>query len=376
MFTDAMDVPTNHDFKVKELRSKVPAEMRPSLKEMVKLASRVNSNSYGLGDPNEASNADVAFGLFPVASFMNHSCHPNSVFTGSSHGVMVVKALRPIKAGDEILVSYIDIFQPTQERRHDLLTTKHFWCLCDRCVAASLPRNAHSPVADDFLQGVLCEKCHSGIYLERPDQSSAVCHECAHHIPLAQFHDMNLFLEQEFDAAFYFMRQGHFGFARSALERFLSLYVPSLPNNKTFTRNSHTPSPTAPKMHLHHHLVLNALIPLLNCCPVFGDLEESIELHRIVLHIMQSSLVWQGMKSATEIVDFQESFGDVIMLQVNELEKEGQEKGLIMDLLKEGREAYSSAYEGRKAISGKQPKTLQVRSKLSNLVGKMLPSKI
>lgn len=79
-------------------------------------------------------------GLFPVANCMNHSCDPN-VISSSSHNDHTVTfvALRPIEAGEELCISYVDDNLDWQERRKHLETYYAFTCKCMRCHVQSNP---------------------------------------------------------------------------------------------------------------------------------------------------------------------------------------------------------------------------------------------
>lgn len=72
-------------------------------------------------------------GVYPVSSFLNHSCLPNTrnVF-GKDHS-MAVYASRRIEAGEEILSCYTGLLWCTAARRCQLYNTKGFWCYCLRC---------------------------------------------------------------------------------------------------------------------------------------------------------------------------------------------------------------------------------------------------
>ena len=72
--------------------------------------------------------------LLSVANCMNHSCDPN-VIASSSHNnhTATFVALRPIEAGEELCISYVDDGLPWEERRNLLQQFYRFECRCMRC---------------------------------------------------------------------------------------------------------------------------------------------------------------------------------------------------------------------------------------------------
>ena len=75
--------------------------------------------------------------LFYIASKMSHSCNPNCCYTSKQiHGELVYFATRPILCGDLLTFSYIEsTYSPTSQRRADLMRSKDFFCLCEKCCA-------------------------------------------------------------------------------------------------------------------------------------------------------------------------------------------------------------------------------------------------
>ncbi|TRY71909.1 hypothetical protein TCAL_00173 [Tigriopus californicus] len=76
-------------------------------------------------------------GLFLLQSLCNHSCVPNAQieFPFNNH-VLMVKAIRPIQAGEEILISYLDDHQLERSRhsRRAILSQNYlFSCSCPKC---------------------------------------------------------------------------------------------------------------------------------------------------------------------------------------------------------------------------------------------------
>lgn len=92
---------------------------------LIAIASfRTNATSMGPGD---------GFGVFALYSRINHSCTPN-VYASYNHslGRHTVHAIRDIKAGEEILTSYVDCAQPIAERS-DTLDDRGVDCYCPSC---------------------------------------------------------------------------------------------------------------------------------------------------------------------------------------------------------------------------------------------------
>ena len=48
---------------------------------------------------------------------------------------MTVRTIGEVKKGEELCLSYVDLYQPRHQRQEELLTTKHFACQCERCAA-------------------------------------------------------------------------------------------------------------------------------------------------------------------------------------------------------------------------------------------------
>ncbi|XP_059612822.1 SET domain-containing protein SmydA-8 [Phlebotomus argentipes] len=72
-------------------------------------------------------------GLYPLACMMNHQCIPNVRYCFDAKHTMRVQATKPIRRGEEIFTSYIQIFWGTYSRRVHLAATKDFMCSCSRC---------------------------------------------------------------------------------------------------------------------------------------------------------------------------------------------------------------------------------------------------
>lgn len=125
-----------------------------SAEELAASAPRLNVNAHGLGahlHTDGSSNSDLAVGLFPMLSMLNHSCRPNCAFVcGGDGGVMATAAVEDIREGEELTVAYIDLYTQRAARRAATLQTKGFECRCRRC------EEPLSQSLDRQLQGALC----------------------------------------------------------------------------------------------------------------------------------------------------------------------------------------------------------------------------
>ena len=95
-------------------------------------AGKISSTSeFGIGVVKE-EDWEISGALWGLGSYVNHSCLANAhkVFIGD---MMLLRAVRPLKTGEEITLSYIS---PLEEKRKDYL--RGVWgidCQCPLCVA-------------------------------------------------------------------------------------------------------------------------------------------------------------------------------------------------------------------------------------------------
>eukprot|EP00276_Gloeochaete_wittrockiana_P015647 CAMPEP_0184341466 /NCGR_PEP_ID=MMETSP1089-20130417/10083_1 /TAXON_ID=38269 ORGANISM="Gloeochaete wittrockiana, Strain SAG46.84" /NCGR_SAMPLE_ID=MMETSP1089 /ASSEMBLY_ACC=CAM_ASM_000445 /LENGTH=159 /DNA_ID=CAMNT_0026669777 /DNA_START=649 /DNA_END=1128 /DNA_ORIENTATION=- len=118
------------------------------------------TNSFGLWRlalKRGESTQCFAHGMYPLASFFNHSCVPNICradrHTADSFGVDIAfQALRNIRSGEELTHAYILTNFPTGKRQFELLFHYHFKCACDRC-------RDDCGGEDEFTRTYVCPKC-------------------------------------------------------------------------------------------------------------------------------------------------------------------------------------------------------------------------
>jgi hypothetical protein len=100
------------------------------------LACIVNVNAYGIIGHGDGAEGALGFGLFPAVGLcVNHACDPNSYYAHNPiTGCMEYRTLRDVRAGEELTVSYVDVFQDTPQRRQSIVKARFFVCGCSRCV--------------------------------------------------------------------------------------------------------------------------------------------------------------------------------------------------------------------------------------------------
>ena len=74
-------------------------------------------------------------GLYPLLACANHDCSPSCVLTFRGRNAHL-RASRPLQAGDELTLAYIDLLAPASERIAELREGYFFTCTCARCAAA------------------------------------------------------------------------------------------------------------------------------------------------------------------------------------------------------------------------------------------------
>ncbi|KAK7924412.1 SET domain-containing protein [Apiospora marii] len=102
-------------------------------------------NAFTLASPVDGVKFGIGFDNTICAA--NHSCDPNVVMTFLQPKVEL-RALRPIKNGEEIFVKYVDVTNPIGVRQAELKQRYFFDCQCSKCLkgtGAAEDRFAESP---------------------------------------------------------------------------------------------------------------------------------------------------------------------------------------------------------------------------------------
>ncbi|CAO3633804.1 unnamed protein product [Cunninghamella blakesleeana] len=100
-----------------------------TLEDVIRMQSLFQCNGISIQDDHLFV---VGEGIYPVASFFNHSCRPNAaiIFDGA---LLTVHAIEPIAPNEEITIAYIDIGRSRGYRQRILRDRYFFNCDCVRC---------------------------------------------------------------------------------------------------------------------------------------------------------------------------------------------------------------------------------------------------
>ncbi len=123
------------DYQASEIEHGI-SERRRGCVDIWRVHDIVARNTFGPGEGGggEKGRGGESSGLWIVASYMNHSCVPNSEKEYICD-LMVLRASREIKAGDEVMHTYVQVDTDFEGRKKSLLEVWGFVCDCGLCVA-------------------------------------------------------------------------------------------------------------------------------------------------------------------------------------------------------------------------------------------------
>ncbi|KAL0238269.1 hypothetical protein GEMRC1_012742 [Eukaryota sp. GEM-RC1] len=94
-----------------------------------KILKRIGCNAFTI--TNEEL-VPLGAGMFPAASYANHSCTPNACFMFKGTQIALI-AIKDILEGEEVTVNYVPLIEPLSLRRENIRKHFNFICRCDRC---------------------------------------------------------------------------------------------------------------------------------------------------------------------------------------------------------------------------------------------------
>ncbi|KAJ2306422.1 hypothetical protein IWW55_001465 [Coemansia sp. RSA 2706] len=350
---------------LKDVVALVPESARVSLSEAVELACIFNTNEHSIG-----VNGQQIVGVFPFSAlYFPHSCMPNCVFVGEANGTMYVRTIADVSAAAELTVSYVDLFQPREQRRRELLLSRHFWCKCRRC---SQPL---SQSIDRLMDGIQCAQCHKGVMifeetkevedinelmtdiaaLDQEIQGKfAVCENCESKIEVTHLVDVLKAAITDYSAAHAAIQQGRLTQARVLLERFVDNY-----------EDKRVLSP-------YNAYLVNAYTALIRVCTQLDDVDRAIRYNSLVVERMlgpDSELLPPVPRHFPRLAEYQMSLGDTCLKQAKKKATNRTPAGrsVTRRYLKEARSALEAAYKSRVIIFGEHsPRATEARRLLDS----------
>ncbi|KAJ2540184.1 hypothetical protein EV175_006262, partial [Coemansia sp. RSA 1933] len=342
------DIKNLHD-ALKEILPLVPDAARIPLSEAVELACIFHTNNHQL-----VVNSHPTLGVFPFSSlYFQHNCNPNCVCIGASNGTMSIRTLTDVPANADLTISYTDLYQPREQRRRELLLSRHFWCKCRRCSTLL------SQSVDRFMDGILCGTCKRGVMifeetkevqdinelmtdisaLDQEIQGKfAQCESCPAQIEVTKLVDILKAAITDYGAAHGLLQQGDLPRARVQLERFIHDY-----------EDKHI-------LHACNAYLINTYITLARVCTQMGDNDRAIRYNSVVVDRLR------GPPEANDAVpmnyprlaEYNMSLGDMCLKQAKKkaANKTPAGRSITRRYLKEAKTSLENAYRARSVIFG------------------------
>jgi len=146
-FSDILDLVSHAQHfpsSVRETLSRIMVKLETIIDTEVQIARdicvsillRIQCNAHTIMDDNRGR---IALALYPTASYINHSCEPNCVYSFCEKGLIQFRAIKPIKQGQQIYYSYVDLYQVTRIRQEKLMRSYFVDCKCgNACVCVCI----------------------------------------------------------------------------------------------------------------------------------------------------------------------------------------------------------------------------------------------
>ncbi|RMX65130.1 hypothetical protein DD238_007585 [Peronospora effusa] len=123
-----------------------------TMDEIVRMLSRFCNNNFSICDELLL---ELGAGCYLLGAMINHSCNPNCIVTFVPKTLdMEIRAMKPIKSGEEITQTYVDIALPRRMRQQRLQRKYHFCCECTRCLQPLKDPQSLDAFLDADIDGV------------------------------------------------------------------------------------------------------------------------------------------------------------------------------------------------------------------------------
>lgn len=223
-------VDTMTDAKIDSFRniargvSKLPVATGLREDEVVNLVAILQCNSQGIVDLNHHRRGD----LLIAPADANHSCSPNCFV--AFHGANVqFRCIRDIRKGEELTITYTDLYLKRSVRRQKLLDSHCFECCCVRCSDTS------ASSIDARINGLRCRSsgCNGLVTVEK-----ALCQQCDAKYNPHELQAQVATAHEKFEQAISVYKKRDFTAAREELENFMHTFGNVLCDMHTLTYNA------------------------------------------------------------------------------------------------------------------------------------------
>lgn len=128
---------TSHTNSYLHLLAVLPVELLEFVTPMtlVTVLSRDSHNSFGIRSLDDGGSEYFGYGVWPAASYYNHSCDPN-VAKQRIGRVWKFTTARDIREGEELCITYLNNEERELSVGKRILRLKKFWgfdCACTKC---------------------------------------------------------------------------------------------------------------------------------------------------------------------------------------------------------------------------------------------------
>ncbi|CAK9068713.1 unnamed protein product [Durusdinium trenchii] len=123
--------------EIEEALGRLPDDQLRSFWSLSDCHSETKTSAVGIVRTNalpiETAQGDMV-GVYANVSRFNHSCNNNVNNSYQEEHGEVLHAIRDVEAGEELCITYIDLFMTRQERQEALRRTFNFKCTCPSCL--------------------------------------------------------------------------------------------------------------------------------------------------------------------------------------------------------------------------------------------------
>ena len=97
--------------------------------ELAELICLVHTSLHGISN---LQGKVLGSGLYPEATFFNHSCNPNCILSFDGRR-LEAHTISPVAIDEELCIAYTELYALRDVRKQALQAAKHFDCMCTRC---------------------------------------------------------------------------------------------------------------------------------------------------------------------------------------------------------------------------------------------------